>query len=88
MTYRIEITPAAYRDMKGIPKDAMRRIDAGILLLAENPRPPKAKRLQGNLKDYQRVRIGDYRIIYRIEDARLLVCVVRIGDRKEVHRNL
>jgi mRNA interferase RelE/StbE len=88
VTYRIEIAPAAYRDMKGIPKDAMRRIDAAILLLAQNPRPPKAKRLQGNLRDYHRVRIGDYRIIYRIEENRLVVCVVRIGDRKEVYRNL
>jgi mRNA-degrading endonuclease RelE of RelBE toxin-antitoxin system len=45
VTYRAEITPAAYRDMKGIPKDAIRRIDAAILLLAQNPRPPKAQRL-------------------------------------------
>jgi mRNA interferase RelE/StbE len=74
--------------MKRIPKDAMRRIDAAILLLAENPRPPKAQRLQGPLRDYHRVRIGDYRIIYRIEDDRLVVCVVRIGDRKEVYRNI
>jgi mRNA interferase RelE/StbE len=74
--------------MKGIPKDAMRRIDAAIRLLAENPRPPKAQRLQGNLREYHRVRIGDYRVIYRIEDARLIVCVVRIGDRKEVYRNI
>jgi mRNA interferase RelE/StbE len=46
------------------------------------------KRLQGKLRDYHRVRIGDFRIIYRVEDARLVVCVVRIGDRKEVYRSL
>jgi mRNA interferase RelE/StbE len=85
--YRIEFTQAALRDLKGLPKDALQRINAAMLLLAENPRPPKAQRLQGNLRDYHRVRVGNYRIIYRIEDDRLVVCVVKIGDRKDVYRS-
>ena len=63
----------------------LRRVDARILALAEEPRPPAAVKMQGP-EGYYRVRVGDYRVVYAIEDDVLLVLVVRIGHRREVYR--
>lgn len=86
MPYSIEFTSAARRDLKRLPKHAQERIDKVLQLLCENPRPPKVEYLKGKLREYNRVRTGDYRIIYLIEDDRLVVCVVSIGHRKDVYR--
>jgi mRNA interferase RelE/StbE len=58
---------------------------ARLLVLAENPRPPNADLLTGHVNVW-RVRVGDYRILYTIEDAVLLVLLLRIGHRREVYR--
>lgn len=84
--YRIEFTAAAVRDFKALDKPMQRRVDKALAILKETPRPPKAVRLQGGLHDYHRIRVGDFRIIYLIEDDKLVICVVRIADRKEVYR--
>ena len=84
--YRIEFTEAARRDLVALPRTAQRRIDAAIRMLSTNPRPPKAKKLKGQWRDYWRIRTGDYRILYQIEDDRLVICVIRIRDRKDVYR--
>jgi mRNA interferase RelE/StbE len=63
----------------------MRRVDERILALAEEPRPPRAVKLQG-AEGYFRIRVGDYRVVYAIEDDVLIVLVVRIGHRREVYR--
>jgi mRNA interferase RelE/StbE len=63
----------------------LRRVDARILALAEEPRPPGVVKMQG-AEGYYRLRIGDYRVVYAIEDDVLLVLVVRIGHRREVYR--
>lgn len=55
------------------------------MTLEANPRPPGAKKLRGE-SDLWRVRVGDYRILYSIEEARLVVLVVKIGHRREVYR--
>lgn len=84
-TYEIELTPAARRSLKSLPRSVVKRVDAKILALGQNPRPQGAKKLrdQDNLL---RVRVGDYRILYRVEDDRLLVLVVRISHRREIYR--
>ncbi len=82
MTYRLEITPAAARDLASLPRDARRRVDASILALANNPHPPGVKKLKG----LYRARVGDYRVVYSAEHARLVVLVVRIGHRREIYR--
>lgn len=84
-TYTVQLKPAAERDLKKIKDQAiLRRIAGAIDALATNPRPPNAKALQGD-NSILRIRVGDYRILYTIEDA-LLVLVVRIGHRREVYR--
>lgn len=85
MAYRIVMTAEARRNMLALPRDILRRVDACILALAEKPRPPKTRKLAG-LANLWRVRVGDYRIIYQIEDERLLIVVIRIGHRREVYR--
>ena len=84
-TYRIEFRPAALRDLEGFDKTARVRLGRKIEKLATNPRPSGVKKLAGE-DGLWRVRVGDYRIIYRIEDDRLVVLVIRIGHRREVYR--
>lgn len=70
----MEILPAAVRSIRKVPPEAKRRIQAAVDLLANDPRPPAAKKLTG--RSEWRVRTGDYRILYRIQDEVLLVVVV------------
>ena len=83
MTYEIEVLPAAVREIRKLPPEAKRRVQAAIELLAEDPRPPAAKKLVG--RPEWRVRTGDYRVLYRIEDGMLTIVVVRAGHRRDVY---
>ena len=86
MRYRIELSRAAKKFLDGL-RDAKlsRRFSKVIQSLAENPRPPDSLKLQGNEELY-RVRVGDYRIIYQIQDAVLTVLVVDVGHRGDIYR--
>jgi len=70
-----------------LPKAVLRRVDSAILALATNPHPPGSRKLQGE-EDLYRVRVGDYRVIYRIEEDRLVVVVVNVGNRRDIYRSL
>ena len=85
MTYRIELTKAAIRHLTAVPKPLLKRLDACILGLADDPLPPGVKKLK-NSNGLYRVRVSDYRIIYRIEQEILTVLVVQIGHSREVYR--
>lgn len=85
MTYRIDVAPAALREIRKLDPPARRRIQAAIELLAETPRPPAARPLVASDGAW-RVRVSDYRIIYDIEDERLIVLVLRAGHRRESYR--
>ena len=85
MIYRIELTKAAVRDLTAVPKPMLKRLDVCILGLAYDPLPPGVKKLK-NSDGLYRVRVSDYRIIYRIEQEVLTVLVVKIGHRREVYR--
>ena len=63
-----------------------RRLGAAIDALATSPPPPQAKALQGKPRGVHRIRVGDWRVIYSIEDRRLLVLVIRVAHRREVYR--
>jgi len=82
--YKVIIRKSVSKDLKGIPKKDLRRIISAIELLADDPRPPGTKKLSG--QERYRFRQGNYRILYEIEDDKLIVCVVRVGDRREVYR--
>ena len=87
MSYRVEIAPAAQRQLRKLKKLAQRRILASLEALAENPRPAGMKKLSGAPELY-RIREGDYRIIYQIQEEVLLVLVVKVGHRKDVYRRI
>jgi mRNA interferase RelE/StbE len=72
--YKVEIRPAAMPALRKIDPQHQPRIQAAITMLAWDPRPPGAKPLRG--RDALRVRVGDYRIIYTVQDAVLLIVVV------------
>ena len=85
MTYRVQVAPAAVRQLRKLDGSALRRVQAAIELLAEEPRPSGAKKLVGGDGEW-RVRTGDYRIVYEISDGILLVLVVAVGHRREVYQ--
>lgn len=87
MAHRIELIPAAARELQKLDPAARRRIQAVVELLADDPRPPAATRLVGGGREW-RVRTGDYRVLYTIKDDVLLVLVIRLGHRREVYRGL
>ncbi|MBX3164354.1 MAG: type II toxin-antitoxin system RelE/ParE family toxin [Bacteroidetes bacterium] len=82
--YKVVIKERALKQLSKIPKKFAEKIDALIRSLAENPRPSGCKKLQGYANAY-RVRYSDYRIVYTIEDNKLIVDVIQIGDRKDVY---
>lgn len=81
--YRIELRPAAVRALRKLDPPVARRLQAAIALLAEDPRPPASRPLRG--RPAWRVGVGDYRVIYTIEDDVLLVVVVTLGHRRDVY---
>ena len=85
MTYAIEVLPAAERDLRKVHPQMRARIRGAVLKLAAEPRPPGARALRDR-PGYLRVRVGDYRIIYTIEDDVLRVIVVLVGHRRDVYR--
>ena len=84
MAYRIEVTPRALKDLRALPKKERQRIAEQIDALKTDPRPTGCKKLKGR-EDFYRIRVGDYRVVYQIEDEVLLILIVRVGDRKEIY---
>jgi mRNA interferase RelE/StbE len=82
--YRVDFTVAAARQLRKLEPVVRRRLFAAIVQLEENPRPAGAKKLAGAQFAW-RLRVGDYRVIYEIEDDRLVVTVVRAAHRREVY---
>lgn len=82
--YRIEIKKSAAKEIEHIAHKDIKSVLEKISSLAENPRPHNCKKLSSQEK--YRIRCGDYRILYSIEDAILIVFVVKVGHRKDVYR--
>ncbi len=85
MTYAIRVLAAARKGLRKVPAADAARIDAKILALSENPKPPDAEKLKGGAGEL-RVRVGDYRIVYEVDEGVLVVVVIAIGHRREVYR--
>ena len=83
-SYNVVITKSAAKELETVPTKDRHRIVERIWALAENPRPVGCEKLSG--EDKYRVRQGNYRILYEIVDADLIVTVVRIGNRRDVYR--
>jgi mRNA interferase RelE/StbE len=83
-SYRLQIKPSAVKEIEALPKKDRRRVIARIRALATDPRPPGCEKLSGD--DFYRVRQGNYRVLYILNEADLLVVVIKIGHRREVYR--
>lgn len=82
--YALEIKPSAGKEMDALDNALFRRIDRKILALAGDPRPAGCKKLRG-YRDHWRIRIGDWRVVYSIDDAAKRVSISRIAHRREVY---
>lgn len=85
--YRVRILPGALRVLLKLDKPIRRRIQVAVDDLAHDPRPSGAVALKGQDGTY-RIRVGDYRVLYEIEDGELIVLVVDLGHRREIYRGL
>jgi mRNA interferase RelE/StbE len=83
--YRIEVRPAALRQLGNLPRDAQLEVRTRIDALALDPRPRGCKKLSGS-RDLYRVRVGEYRVVYQVQDRVLLIVLVKVGHRKDVYR--
>lgn len=86
MAYKIELTRQARKDLAVLPQHIQQWAIDTIDGLALEPRPPGCKQLKGG--DGYSIRRGDYRIVYDIQDAKLLITVIRATHRKDVYRQL
>ena len=82
--YSLEIKQSAQKELDSLDDAVFARVDRKILVLADNPRPPGCKKLKG-YKDLWRIRVGDMRVIYVIDDSAKLVTVMRVAHRREVY---
>lgn len=83
--YKVSVLDSVKKDQEKIPKKDLLKIKETLLKLEENPRPFKCKKLQGGTNQY-RVRYGNWRILYRIDDDKKNVVIYAISNRKEAYR--
>ena len=83
-SYQVRIKRSAEREMDRLPNRTFQRVTQAILNLESRPRPPGCVKLRG-IEEY-RIRVGDFRILYTINDANRTVEIVAVGHRRDVYR--
>ncbi|MCI0440095.1 MAG: type II toxin-antitoxin system RelE/ParE family toxin [Chloroflexi bacterium] len=86
MNYAVILERTAERQLRNLPQSLRRRIDLLIERLSNNPRPRGAIKLSGRTNEGWRVRVGEYRILYTINDRERVVSIYRIAHRREAYR--
>ena len=84
MIYALQVERPARRSLAQLPNRDYRRVTEAIAVLRNTPRPPGCVKLTGS--DLWRIRVGDYRVIYEINDTARIVTVVDVGHRRDVYR--
>jgi len=82
--YSAEIKQSAQKELDAVDRTLFTRLDRKILALSGNPRPAGCKKLKG-YKDLWRIRVGDMRVVYAIDDSAKLVSVMRVAHRREIY---
>ena len=82
--YTLEIKPSAAKELDALDGELFARIDRKIWVLPQNPRPPGCKKLRG-YKDLWRIRVGEWRVLYIINDTAKLISITRVAHRREVY---
>lgn len=83
-SYSLVVKKSAERELRAIPKTDLRRITERLRGLRSKPRPPGCEKLSG--QDHYRIRQGDYRTVYAIDDDARVVTLVKVGHRRDVYR--
>jgi mRNA interferase RelE/StbE len=83
--YTVELSAHAQRQFDKLPLSVQGRILPKLQALVSVPRPSGCKKLEG-ASDLYRIRVGDYRVIYEVQDERLLILVIEVGHRREIYR--
>lgn len=83
-SYSLEFKPSAHKELYALLNEVLPRVFARIGWLAREPRPRGCKKLKGH-KDLWRIRIGDWRVLYIVDDDESLVSIVRVAHRREVY---
>lgn len=86
MTYKILLTKKAQKDVEILERSQQLAVLAKITTLSSNPRPSGCEKIKTT--DFWRIRYGDFRIIYQINNDVLIVLIVRVGNRKEIYKKL
>lgn len=86
MSYQIEFSRQAERELKRLSRQDQKRISDKIDALSQEPRPSGVEKLKGRGQDAYRIRVGMYRVLYAIPDRELIILVIKIGHRREVYR--
>jgi mRNA interferase RelE/StbE len=84
--YEIEWSGPALRELRKLDKQVARRVVRAVTALALDPRPPGVRALVGEPQGTMRLRVGDYRVVYRIDDGQVQILVVRVAHRGAVYR--
>ena len=87
MKYRIEVKRSAAKALKKIPKPDRKRIGEKIDSLADDLPSPEITKMKGD-NPFHKIRVGDYRIIYEVQNEVLVILIVKVGHRKDIYRNL
>lgn len=83
-SYSVDVKPSARRELEALPNHLLARVIRKIEALGHTPRPAGCKKLKG-YKDQWRIRAGDWRVVYIIDDATKLVSITRVAHRREVY---
>ena len=84
-SYSVVVKRSAEHELRAVPKRDLGRVVARIRRLADDPHPPGSEKLSG--QDRYRLRQGDYRVVYAVDDEQRMVEIVKIGHRREVYRD-
>jgi len=84
-SYEIEITRAAEKRLKQLPREDQERVVRAIIALAAEPFPRGARKLSG-YEDVHRIRVGQYRVIYSVSGRKLIIIILKIGHRRDIYR--
>lgn len=85
-TYAVYLKRRAERELRNLPQNIRTRVDVRLEALANNPRPPGVVKLSGETDSHWRIRVGEYRILYQIDDSRHLIEIYRIKHRRHAYR--
>ena len=85
MSYTITIKKSAAKELELLPRKILENITKAIYDLGENPRPRGCKKLKGSHSIYWRIRIGDYRVLYTVDDVIRIVDIQKVGHRRDIY---